>query len=615
MKDVFAARKRSRALELCVQLARMALGVADEGSKDDDTFRSLLLDQPTQVLSCVAAVDAAQVSERVHEELCVVMEDAEYDPAAAARESESGLFLDLHQLLLTLRRELQAEHEANRRLQPTASFVVGVDGSRQSYMAFDVATRLCRQGKLAVVHVDEAQSSSLQLPLLSSDFILDAYKAHCTRVALPASRVAITSEPSSDAVASVAAQLLHYTQRAGADFLVVGSVGKGGPAVDQLGHVTRELLHLVRTRHKADEIDTNSKEGGWLRLLVVAPAPVNALRSRQSVVVVAVDASSTGARCLNAALKLARAVDVLRVVHFFAPPVIGAVDEGPFESYKEALAIVAPLTGTVDVLPLAIGVTVAESLQDYVAAHNASLLVFGGGNAGSSARVATALLVSPRCAIIARRKSTMLTAVARRSAAAARSAPRSATAALHSTAPAAASPEVSQRGDISDLLAGNATARNSVEYVVSKVDDLVNWGRKGSLWPMTFGLACCAVEMMQVAGSRYDFERMGMVFRASPRQTDVMLVAGTLTNKMAPALRRVYDQMPEPRYVVSMGSCANGGGYYHYSYAVVRGVDRVVPVDIYVPGCPPTAEALLFGMMQLQKKVKANKSLLLRLRK
>jgi NADH dehydrogenase (ubiquinone) Fe-S protein 7 len=184
---------------------------------------------------------------------------------------------------------------------------------------------------------------------------------------------------------------------------------------------------------------------------------------------------------------------------------------------------------------------------------------------------------------------------------------------IHSSA--STSNQVAQRGDVSELLAGNAAARNSVEYVVSKVDDLVNWGRRSSLWPMTFGLACCAVEMMQVAGSRYDFERMGMVFRASPRQTDVMVVAGTLTNKMAPALRRVYDQMPEPRYVVSMGSCANGGGYYHYSYAVVRGVDRIVPVDIYVPGCPPTAEALLFGLMQLQKKIKANKSLLLRLRK
>ena len=154
-----------------------------------------------------------------------------------------------------------------------------------------------------------------------------------------------------------------------------------------------------------------------------------------------------------------------------------------------------------------------------------------------------------------------------------------------------------------------------LEYVVSKVDDLVNWARKGSMWPMTFGLACCAVEMMHAAASRYDMERFGMVFRASPRQSDVMIVAGTLTNKMAPALRKVYDQMPEPRWVISMGSCANGGGYYHYSYAVVRGCDRIVPVDIYVPGCPPTAEGLLYGMLQLQKKIKGNKSFLLKLRK
>ena len=160
-----------------------------------------------------------------------------------------------------------------------------------------------------------------------------------------------------------------------------------------------------------------------------------------------------------------------------------------------------------------------------------------------------------------------------------------------------------------------APVKDNVEYTISRVDDLVNWARKGSLWPMTFGLACCAVEMMHAAASRYDMERFGMVFRASPRQSDVMIVAGTLTNKMAPALRKVYDQMPEPRWVVSMGSCANGGGYYHYSYSVVRGCDRIVPVDIYVPGCPPTAEALLFGMLQLQKKIKGNKALLLKMRK
>ena len=136
------------------------------------------------------------------------------------------------------------------------------------------------------------------------------------------------------------------------------------------------------------------------------------------------------------------------------------------------------------------------------------------------------------------------------------------------------------------------------------VDMVVNWARTGSLWPMTFGLACCAVEMIHAYMSRYDLDRFGVVPRPSPRQSDVIIVAGTLTNKMAPAFRKVYDQMAEPRWVISMGSCANGGGYYHYSYSVVRGCDRVVPVDVYVPGCPPTAEALMYGIMQLQKKIK-----------
>ena len=141
-------------------------------------------------------------------------------------------------------------------------------------------------------------------------------------------------------------------------------------------------------------------------------------------------------------------------------------------------------------------------------------------------------------------------------------------------------------------------------FVIASVDKLVNWARTGSLWPMTFGLACCAIEMMHAYVSRYDLDRFGVVPRPSPRQSDVIIVAGTLTNKMAPAFRKVYDQMAEPRYVISMGSCANGGGYYHYSYSVVRGCDRVVPVDVYVPGCPPTAEALVYGVMQLQKKIK-----------
>jgi len=140
------------------------------------------------------------------------------------------------------------------------------------------------------------------------------------------------------------------------------------------------------------------------------------------------------------------------------------------------------------------------------------------------------------------------------------------------------------------------------------LDQVANWARQGSLWPMTFGLACCAIEMMHLSTPRYDQDRLGIIFRASPRQSDVMIVAGTLTNKMAPALRQVYDQMPDPRWVISMGSCANGGGYYHYSYSVTRGCDRIVPVDIYVPGCPPTSEALLYGIFQLQKKMRHTRS-------
>ena len=141
-------------------------------------------------------------------------------------------------------------------------------------------------------------------------------------------------------------------------------------------------------------------------------------------------------------------------------------------------------------------------------------------------------------------------------------------------------------------------------FVVTSAEELVKWARTGSLMWMTFGLACCAVEMMQMSMPRYDAERFGFAPRASPRQSDVMIVAGTLTNKMAPAIRKVYDQMPEPRYVISMGSCANGGGYYHFSYSVVRGCDRILPVDIYVPGCPPTAESLLYGVLLLQKKIR-----------
>lgn len=142
-----------------------------------------------------------------------------------------------------------------------------------------------------------------------------------------------------------------------------------------------------------------------------------------------------------------------------------------------------------------------------------------------------------------------------------------------------------------------------VDYLLAPVKSIFSWARQGSFWPMTFGLACCAVEMMHSTVSRYDFDRFGIIFRASPRQSDLMIVAGTVTNKMGPGLRRLYEQMLDPKWVLSMGSCANGGGYYHYSYSVVRGCDRLIPVDIYIPGCPPTAEALLYGAIQLQKVV------------
>jgi len=145
--------------------------------------------------------------------------------------------------------------------------------------------------------------------------------------------------------------------------------------------------------------------------------------------------------------------------------------------------------------------------------------------------------------------------------------------------------------------------------ILARLDDVAELVRTNSMWYLSFGLACCAIEMIQAAMPRYDMERFGMIPRASPRQADLMIVAGTLTNKMAPALRKIYDQMAEPRYVISLGSCANGGGYYHYAYSVVRGCDRIIPVDIYVPGCPPTAEALIYGIVQLQNKIRRTNSI------
>jgi NADH-quinone oxidoreductase subunit B len=145
--------------------------------------------------------------------------------------------------------------------------------------------------------------------------------------------------------------------------------------------------------------------------------------------------------------------------------------------------------------------------------------------------------------------------------------------------------------------------------LLSTIDSIINWGRSNSIWPLTFATSCCGIEMMAAGAPRHDFARFGVeVYRATPRQADVIVVAGTVVHKMVPVLKRLYDQMPDPKYVIAMGACAiSGGPFYYNSYSVVRGVDQVIPVDVYIPGCPPRPEALLYGIMQLQRKIKGER--------
>ena len=154
---------------------------------------------------------------------------------------------------------------------------------------------------------------------------------------------------------------------------------------------------------------------------------------------------------------------------------------------------------------------------------------------------------------------------------------------------------------------GLETDLPEIPVLTTTLEKVVQWSRRSAIWPVTFGLACCAIEMMAMASSRYDISRFGAeVFRGSPRQSDLMIIAGRLSRKMAPALRRIYDQMPEPKWVISMGACASCGGVFDI-YSIVQGSDQVVPIDVYIPGCPPRPEAVLYGIVMLQKKIDASK--------
>jgi len=151
----------------------------------------------------------------------------------------------------------------------------------------------------------------------------------------------------------------------------------------------------------------------------------------------------------------------------------------------------------------------------------------------------------------------------------------------------------------------NASLTGEGEIILTSLDALLEWAQRSSLWPLTFGLACCAIEMMGTYASHYDLDRIGVLPRNSPRQSDVMIVSGTVTMKMAASLKRLYDQMSEPKYVISMGSCANcGGPYWQHGYHVLKGVNKIIPVDVYVPGCPPRPEALIGGILKLQEKLR-----------
>ncbi|ETM31968.1 hypothetical protein L914_20534 [Phytophthora nicotianae] len=405
MLDVLAFKKLSPALRLCIQITRLILSIK-EPELTDETFRVHLLDRPDEVIAQFKTLVPEDISEWTHEQLCNLMDDADYDPAVAARESESGLFLDLHATLTELRSRLEEEHLDNKCLSPTAKFMVGVDGSRQAYVAFELAARLRRQGQLVIVNVDEELAASRQLPQISGEFIAEEYKAHCARLQLPTNRVTITCDECKTK-RSVAHQLMLIAEREQVDFLVLGAHGKGGPAIDQVHHVPREVLRCVSS----------------IPTIIVPPAPVNSVVSKQYVFVVAVDKSAVAGRCINAVLKLMRPVDILRVVHFYEKQIADEYDAEPFERYRHIIAG-AQIDGLVDIQPVERTSTIAESLQDYLSTHEAAYLVLGLNGEGTEkkvqsskkedpeaeegvtgeqgnhfGRLASAMLFSPRCTL------------------------------------------------------------------------------------------------------------------------------------------------------------------------------------------------------------------------
>ncbi|DBA00256.1 TPA: hypothetical protein N0F65_007900 [Lagenidium giganteum] len=409
MKNVFFLKKPSPALQLCLQLTRMLLEI-NQSELQDDEFRTLVLDHSEEILQRVRGLTPEQVSDFAYERLCQIMEDAAYDPSLAARESESGMFIDMDALLQVLRKTLESNHHERRRLLPTTSFLIGVDGSRQSYTTFELTTRLRRQGKLVVLNVNEDQQSSIQMPLISARFIVDEYKLHCSRLRLPTNAVVIDSQrpdrsdedPAADSISIIAQQLLRGCEEIYCtDFLVVGSVGKGGPAVDQVGHLPRELLSRTKTP-----------------VIIVPPAPVNSMSYKSSLFIVAVDRSRVAWSCLAAALKLMKPSDRLRIVHFYHKPLVGTYDFPYATDYEGFLESFPNMAGELDMLPMEHGFTLVECFQEYIAYYNVSYVIMGlfgeqttASNNQASAkdplipsnpigRLANAMLFSPRCALV-----------------------------------------------------------------------------------------------------------------------------------------------------------------------------------------------------------------------